>query len=63
MYIRRYNDANQSPVYHVRFLHQVVVVVTDPTAIKDVAMQSKNPKSKSLIEKTTHLFGERYISS
>ncbi len=60
MYACRHTDTNESPVYHVRLLHQVMVIVTDPTAIKDIAMQPKNPKSKSFIKSFTYLFRERY---
>ena len=37
-----------------------VVVVTDPDAIKEVAMQPKNEKTRSFLSIYATLFGERW---
>ena len=54
----RQQDAGSS-TFVVHFPDRALVVVTDPTAIKEIAMQPKNEKTRSFLSIFSTLFGER----
>ena len=48
-----------SSTFVVHFPGRAMVVVTDPEAIKEIAMQPKNEKTRSFLSIFATLFGER----